>query len=231
MGVLLDNPIWSALTTDHAHLALGGDLARRYPADIGPLSGTPAQSEASYHALRPLAGPGGLVGLFLAEEPRLPDGWMQVRGGMLDQMVAEAPELFHSELNGRAQMRHLTPADAPAMVALAELTNPGPFRLRTIELGAFFGIVDGDRLLAMAGQRLRFPGFVEVSGVCTHPDARGRGYARLLMSRVMEEILREGRAPFLHTYAHNEAAIRVYRSLAFKRRRSFELAVLQAASV
>lgn len=228
---LLDNPIWSALTTDHAHLALGGDHARRYPAAIGPLSGIPAQTPESYDELRPLAGPGGLVGLFLTEAPRPPAGWTQVRGGALDQMVAPEPELFRGErsaLSGGAQMRQLTHADAPAMVELAELTEPGPFRLRTIELGAFFGILEGKRLLAMAGQRLRLPGFVEVSGVCTHPEARGRGYARMLMSRVIEEILREGRTPFLHTYAHNEAAIRVYRSLGFTRRRSFELAVVQA---
>lgn len=229
MTDLLDNPIWSALTTDHAHLALGGDRARRYPADIGPLSGISAETAASYDALRPLVGPEGLVGLFLKEEPSLPAGWALVRGGALDQMVAERPELVGAELSGSVPMRRLTAADAPAMVELAELTNPGPFRLRTIELGAFFGIVDGGRLLAMAGQRLRFPGFVEVSGVCTHPDGRRRGYARLLMSRVMEEILREGRTPFLHTWAHNEAAIRVYRSLGFLRRRSFELAVVQAA--
>ena len=226
MGALLDNPIWAALTTDHAHLALGGDLARRYPADVGPLSGISAETAASYDALRPLAGPGGLLGLFLREAPQLPERWTLVRGGALDQMVTERPELVDAEPG--VPIRRLTPDDAPAMVELAELTNPGPFRLRTIELGAFFGIVDGGRLLAMAGQRLRFPGFVEVSGVCTHPDARGRGYARLLMSRVMEEILRDGRTPFLHTYAHNEAAIRVYRSLGFVRRRSFELAVVQA---
>lgn len=232
---LLDNPIWGALTTDHAHLAIGGDRARRYPAEIGPLSGIPEQSGESYDALRPLAGPGGTLGLFLTESPRLPAGWTLVRGGLLDQMVADKPELFGAEqheafLSGGVEMRRLMPADAPAMVELAQLTEPGPFRLRTIELGAFFAIVEGGRLLAMAGQRLRLPGFVEVSGVCTHPEARGRGYARLLMWRVMEEILREGRTPFLHTYAHNAAAIRIYRSLGFARRRSFELAVVQAES-
>lgn len=230
---LLDNPIWSALTTDHADLALGSDRARRYPAEIGPLSGIPQQAEENYDALRPLAGPGGTLGLFLTEPARLPEGWMLVRGALLDQMVAEEPELFGggprgSEDSGNVQMRRLTPDDAPAMVELAELTRPGPFRLRTIALGLFFGILERGHLLAMAGQRLRMPGFVEVSGVCTHPEARGRGYARLLMSRVMEEILREGRTPFLHTYAHNEAAIRIYRSLGFTRRRSFELAVVQA---
>jgi GNAT superfamily N-acetyltransferase len=222
----LDNPIWSALTTDHAHFALGGDGARRYPAEIGPLSGMRAQTDSGYDALRPLAGSGGLVGLFLQEAPRPPAGWTLVRTGTIDQMVAERPALARGELTGNAKMRRLTAEDAPAMLALAELTEPGPFRLRTIELGMFFGILQAGRLLAMAGQRLRFPGFVEVSGVCTHPDARGRGYAALLMSRVMDEIVREGRKPFLHTFTANHGAIQIYRKLGFAYRRSFELAVV-----
>ena len=79
----------------------------------------------------------------------------------------------------------------------------------------------------MAGKRLHVPGYVEVSGVCTHPDARGRGYARLLMSCVMEEIIGAGETPFLHTFAGNHNAIRVYQDLGFTLRRSFELAVVQ----
>ena len=227
---LLDNPIWSALTTDHAHWAVGDALARRYPPEIGPLSGMAAQTEAGYAALRPLAGAGGLLGLFFTEAPRPAAGWTLVRGGLLDQMVAERPMLVRAEPGDGAALRALTAEDAPAMVELAELTEPGPFRLRTIELGKFFGVVEAGRLLAMAGQRLRLPGFVEVSGVCTHPEARGRKYAQMLMSRVMEEIVREGRTPFLHSYAHNEGAIRVYRKLGFVRRRSLELAVVQAGS-
>jgi predicted GNAT family acetyltransferase len=47
------------------------------------------------------------------------------------------------------------------------------------------------------------------------------------MSRVIEEILACGRVPFLHTFAGNDAAIRIYQSLGFLYRRSFELAVLR----
>jgi predicted GNAT family acetyltransferase len=79
----------------------------------------------------------------------------------------------------------------------------------------------------MAGQRLKVPGFVEVSAVCTGPEARGRGYAAALMSTVMEEIRAQGRTPFLHSYTHNANAIAVYRGLGFTRRRGFELAVLR----
>jgi predicted GNAT family acetyltransferase len=115
------------------------------------------------------------------------------------------------------------------MIELATLTEPGPFRERTIELGTFYGIVQGDRLLAMAGQRMRVPGFVEVSAVCTHPDARGRGYAGMLMSRVMRDILAEGATPFLHAYASNPA-VSLYRRLGFTQRRTFELAVIKQGS-
>jgi predicted GNAT family acetyltransferase len=124
-------------------------------------------------------------------------------------------------------MRLITQSDVPAMVELAKLTEPGPFRNRTHELGTFFGIFEGSRLVSMAGQRMRVPGFVEVSAVCTHPDARGRGYARTLMSAVMELILQDGDTPFLHSFADNHAAIRVYEAIGFRLRRNFHLAVLK----
>lgn len=223
---LLDNPIWSALTTEHAHLALGGEEARRYPRDIGPLSGMPTQSEAGYEALGPLAGPGGTVGLFFREGPRPPAGWTLVRGGKLHQMIASRP-LLSTDADADTVVRPLTPWEAPAMVALAELTKPGPFDRRTIELGSFLGVFEAGCLVAMAGTRLHVPGATEVSAVCTHPDARGRGYARLLMSRVIEEIVRAGRLAFLHTLADNHNAIRLYESLGFTVRQSFELAVVR----
>ncbi len=72
--------------------------------------------------------------------------------------------------------------DVPEMVALAELTKPGPFGTRTRELGEYLGIRKTKRLVAMAGERLHLPGYTEVSAVCTHPDFQGRGYARELMS-------------------------------------------------
>ena len=125
-----------------------------------------------------------------------------------------------------AALRRLGSADVTAMVELATLTEPGPFRERTIELGNFYGIFESGRLLAMAGQRMRVPGFVEVSAVCTHPDARGRGYAGALMSRVMRDIVGEGSTPFLHAFADNPA-VSLYRKLGFVQRRTFQLAVIK----
>jgi ribosomal protein S18 acetylase RimI-like enzyme len=227
-AALLNNPILNSLLTSHSGRALAYGRARRFPAEIGPLSGIPDQSEICYEDLRTLTGTGDLVALFLNEAPAPPAGWTLLRGGLLDQMVCTEPgKRAQRLLPLEATMRPLTAADAHAMMELAQLTEPGPFHARTIELGAFYGIFHGCRLVAMAGQRLSLPGFIEVSAVCTHSDVRGRGYAPALMSTVMDHIYAQGKTPMLHSFASNDAAIAVYRRLGFTWHRSFELAVLQ----
>jgi ribosomal protein S18 acetylase RimI-like enzyme len=224
---LLDNPILNALSTEHEGLAVKNGQVRRYPAAIGPLSGMPDQSEANYLSLRALAGPGGVVGLFLEEKPAPPAGWTLLRGGVLGQMICFEPVRNESSVADGVEVRRLTQDDVPAMMELAKLTEPGPFREKTSDLGLFLGIFEGKMLLAMVGQRMHLPQFVEVSAVCTHPDARGRGYARLLIQRVNAEIRERGKVPILHSFADNWPAIRVYESLGFTMRRTFELAILK----
>ena len=225
-SALLDNPIWNALTTDHAPLALGNGHARRYPAEIGPLSGIPNQSEASYASLASLAGQYPVV-LFSLDPIRPSPGWTELRAGDLVQMVRTVENSGIPGIHCGAELRQLTPADSPAMVELAELTEPGPFRLRTHELGVFYGIFENGRLVSMAGQRMRLPGFVEISAVCTHSEARGKGYARTLMLAVMNDIRGEGDTPFLHTWAFNDTAIRVYTALGFVLRHSMHVVALR----
>lgn len=225
---LLDDPIWNSLNTAHAHLALGNGLARRYPPAIGPLSGIADQSDSAFEALRALAGSAGIVALFLPEAPRPRPGWTIVREGPLTQMICvDPPATSPASLPAGATMRLLTAADATEMLSLAKLTEPGPFRERTHELGVFYGIFEQGRLVSMAGQRTRVPGFVEVSAVCTHPDARGKGYARTLMLAVMDEIRRENCTPYLHAWADNHSAIRVYRDLGYTHRHTLYVAALR----
>ncbi|HZB89700.1 MAG TPA: GNAT family N-acetyltransferase [Terracidiphilus sp.] len=225
---LLDDPLWNSLRTTHASLALVSGRARRYPPAIGPLSGLADQSDAAYEDLRALAGAGGIVVLFLRDAPIARAGWTLVREGPLAQMVCLEPSAATPvPLSEGAHMRLLTAADAPEMVALATLTEPGPFRERTHELGLFLGIFEGERLVSMAGQRTRSPGFVEVSAVCTHPDTRGKGYARTLMLAVMDDIRAGGDMPYLHAWADNHNAIRVYRDLGFTHRPGMYVAALR----
>src|ERR1700733_4555689 len=171
----LDRPVWSSLATRHARFAIGGDRARRFAPDVGPLAGTRDDEPDSLAALAELAVDGALL-LLQADAIRLPPSLSATSSAAGVQLVLDT--LVDVEPDPR--IVRLGAEDAPAMVALAELTKPGPFAPRTHELGEFCGVKEGGRLIAMAGERLSQPGFMEVSGVCTHPDARGRGLARSL---------------------------------------------------
>ncbi len=224
----LDNPIWSALNTEQGRFSFGNSHARRFLTEIGPLSATCDQTTESYDALRRLLEPHEMVVVFLEGPIEPPAGWSSPRSGRIDQMIllstsASEPDALPPE----ATLRRLTPADIPAMLELTALTEPGPFRQRTMELGAFWGIFHEDRLVSMAGQRLHLPQFIEISAVCTHPDARGRGYANQLLATVRNAILRRCKTPFLHVLSENDSAIRVYNALGFALRRSLHFAVLQ----
>jgi predicted GNAT family acetyltransferase len=121
----------------------------------------------------------------------------------------------------------LSAADVPEMMALTALTKPGPFHKRTHELGTYLGIRREGKLVAMAGERLKVPGFTEVSAVCTHPEHTGHGYARILMLEVMERIRSRGETPFLHVREDNVRAIALYERLGFSRRVLLHFAVLR----
>jgi predicted GNAT family acetyltransferase len=123
----------------------------------------------------------------------------------------------------------LSDADSPEMIELTALTKPGPFNTRTHELGTYLGIRRDQKLVAMAGERLKVPGHTEVSAVCTHPDHVGHGYARILMTEVMRRIRDRGETPFLHVREDNARAIELYRRLGFSRRVIVHLAVLRKA--
>ena len=118
----------------------------------------------------------------------------------------------------------LGPEEASEMRALAHLTEPGPFEARTHELGSFYGIKVEGQLAAMAGERLKQPGYTEISGVCTHPDFRGQGYARALCALVTARIAERGDTPYLHSVAENRAARKLYESLGFRVRSEMDCA-------
>jgi ribosomal protein S18 acetylase RimI-like enzyme len=219
---MLDNPIWTALSTRQAYIAKGGGWARRFPPEITALAGFPEPSLQAYAALSKLADRTPAA-LFLAEPPNVPEGWSRLLDTALVQMVFE---------NGvAASPRHewveLTADDVPEMVPLAELTQPGPFGARTYQLGTYLGIRRNGKLVAMAGERLCVPGYVEISAVCTHPDHVGKGYAASLMSVLIEKLRRQGEIPFLHVRAQNARAIALYERLGFRTRFQFHLAVVQ----
>jgi predicted GNAT family acetyltransferase len=219
----LDNPIWHALTSTHAHLAEGDGLARRYPLHLAPFAAVREQTPEGFASLARALHPEGMAALFITPlEPALP-GWTHLRTFEVVQMTCEnlvpTPE---------PEMIELETQDVPEMLELIRLTEPGPFKDRAKELGKFYGVRQNGKLVAMAGERIRLTGFTEISAVCTHPDFQRRGLARGLTHRLAREILARGEVPFLHVFAGNSNAIRAYESLGFQRRQTFTGVVIKA---
>lgn len=216
-GHVLDRPVWNALSTRQAELALGGEHARRFVPSIGPLAGTRDDAPESLAELAELVPPDAPLLLLQADPIALPPQLHATTTADGVQMVAH--DLSRGAATARdTRIERLDERDFPEMLALATLTKPGPFAARTPSLGAFWGVRDAGVLVAMAGERMRHDGFTEVSGVCTHPSARGRGLARELSALVAARILERGETPYLHAYAANTAAIRLYESLGFRLR-------------
>jgi predicted GNAT family acetyltransferase len=220
----LDRPVWSALTSRQAHLALG-EKGRflRFPADIEPFGATLDNNPDQVAGLAAMMALDGHVALFEVDKVARPKGFISMITAVCHQMTAERLEEPADSLDVVA----LTDSDAPDMRALAELTQPGPFHVRTHQLGGFIGVRKNGQLIAMAGERLKVPGFTEISAVCTHPDARGRGLAGALMRRVAAGIVARGEQIFLHVYPHNKGAIALYRKLGLHHRADLELHVLR----
>jgi predicted GNAT family acetyltransferase len=220
----LDRPVWNALTTRQAHLALGdAAIAVRFPADIEPFGGAITNTAENLAALGALMPKDGAVATVERGGIATPPGFVT----LIDEPIHQMTAARIADPEPDPAIIPLGDADAVEMRALAELTQPGPFYARTHTLGDFVGIREKGRLIAMAGERLRVPGFTEISAVCTHPDARGRGLAAKLMRVVAAKIAARDEALFLHVYPHNKAAIAVYEKLGFRHRADVQLTVFR----
>lgn len=212
-ATLLDNAFWHALIGPQTALAVRSGGAARYVPEVAPFAAVARYGEG-WDDLRALCRPGEGFALLSSAPPAVPDDFSLVNVVPVVQMVLD--ELRPA---GGAAVVPLGPDDADEMIALVRLTRPGPFRPRTVELGGYVGVRDAEgRLVAMAGERARPPGFAEVSAVCVHPEARGRGYAAAVCTRVVSGILERGERPFLHVSPDNAGARRLYAGLGFAER-------------
>jgi ribosomal protein S18 acetylase RimI-like enzyme len=235
---VLDNPVWHALTGPQRALGRTTELTGRFDSDVAPfgalLSG--AVTDSVWEDLAQLVGPNGTVSL-TGDPPDPPPGWTVIARFVGVQMVGDDVRIPGMDVGssppGSAESvlpvpMPLGPVDAPEMLALVEVTQPGPFERRTVEFGGYLGIRIGGRLVAMAGERLRPPGYAEISAVATDPNYQRRGLARHLVLTVAEGIVRRGDIPFLHASTTNTGAIRLYESLGFTIRRPVVFLLLEA---
>ena len=220
----LDNPFWSALCSRHAGIAHRvGELAR-YPAEFGPFLGVAHAGIEAAEALDALVAPGESVYL-LGVAPRAPDGWRLQAFRDLAQMVRTEPV----EMEDGPDIVPLSSAHRTDVLALTALVYPHYFRPRTMEMGRYFGIYIDGRLAAMAGERLATSAFQEVSAICTHPDFNGRGYARRITAMLTNDILAQGRTPYLHVSHENPRAKNMYERMGYRLRRDIPFWSLQRA--
>jgi len=211
---VLDNAVWHSLAGAHRSFAEQVGAAARYDPDVSVFAALGDDTATGWRDLEAVVGSSGIAVLFRAEIPEPPTRWTRLDGGRGHQMVLG--ELAPVDI---PDARPLEVDDVGEMLALVELTKPGPFSVRTIQLGGYVGVFDGGQLVAMAGERLAPPGFREISAVCTHPDFRGRGLAAGLTALVAHRILERGERPFLHHASDNDPARRVYEALGFEFRR------------
>lgn len=220
----LENVIWHALTTRQAHFAEACGEARRFMREVTLLSAFPEPSDQGYESLAELVGLGGTAALFLDDPYPGRSGWEIIATAPLLQMISEngGPPPHSSD-----EMIELGPQDSAEMIELTALTKPGPFGRRTHELGNYVGIRKDGKLVAMSGERLKVPGYTEVSAVCTHPEHTGKGYAAALMLEIVCRIRQRGETPFLHVRGDNARAIALYEHLGFRTRKRGYYAVLR----
>lgn len=221
----LDNLVWHALSTVHARFSRSNELARVYDPDVSQFVAIRQQSAEAWSALAVLVGPAATVIMGRPDPVEPSPGWDRLGGLFGHQMVLDSlgprPELS-------ATIEALSEEHVPQIIELVELTQPGPFRPRTTELGNYYGVFDEGQLVAMAGERLQTPSFAEVSAVCTHPSARGRGLAAALTHHVATGIVDRGAIPVLHVAEANENARRVYTRLGFVVSRRLEFVGLRS---
>jgi ribosomal protein S18 acetylase RimI-like enzyme len=210
----LDNPVWHALSGPHQHLADRHGRAVRYRREVAPFAALPDRpGTRDWADLAALVGSGSLAVLFRDQVER-PSGWQEVFRMRALQMVGAAVEGCPA---GEAE--ELGSGDVEQARALVELTDPGPFAVRTMDMGIYLGVRHRRRLVALAGERMHLSGHHEISLVCTHPEHRCRGLGTALVLDLVARIRGRGDVPFLHVLEGNDPAIRLYAALGFEERR------------
>lgn len=211
----LDNPAWWALTGLQHQFAIGTTHIKRYQRGILPFAAYEQGTPESINALDTWLEAGETFYL-IGELPPLPSHWTMIKELPCVQMIIEMAVTIAEDA---ASIYHLTASHSTDMFNLINKVQPGYYEPDTHRLGNYYGIFQQDKLIAIAGERMRLEQLTEISGICTDPGYTGRKYAQHLIAHLCNTNLALGKIPFLHVLQTNERAIRLYEYMGFKQRR------------
>lgn len=211
---MLVNPVLHALETRQRQFAVFAGDAAKYQTGVAPFAAVRQREDEAMRALSSLLTPGETVYMMGAEPLVVPGLVFKGTLAGVQMMFPEDADLPGAGA-GSVEVLKLSCENAAEMVALTEVAFPGYFRIRTCEMGTYYGVRGNGRLVAMAGERMAFDRYKEISGVCTHPEHRGKGYAAALITQLLADHRRDGWLSCLHTGAANRRAIDLYQRLGF----------------
>lgn len=227
-ALLFPNAPLESLNSALAHLALRRGLALKFPRDVTPFAALLENSPAALTDLHSLLEPSESTWIVAFNPP--PSAPSITIGGPYAVRQFEWPsDAPLPALSPSLSIEPLTCANAPEMVSLTDVAFPGFFRIRTCEMGPYFGIRrsaagnNAGRLIAMCGERMNIRGHREISGLCTLPELRGRGYAPALLVHLLHHHRAIGFGSYLHVASDNATAIALYHRLGFHPRGQFPL--------
>jgi GNAT superfamily N-acetyltransferase len=209
----LDNPVWHSLNETHAPFSITYNNLKCYSPDYCPFGGY----EPGINISNFLEAYSTLIDNFfiVGEKPFFPPTLeLKCELVCLQMVIDKQPAGLLNE-----KILRLNGAHEQDLFELVNLVQPGYFRHKTVLLGDYYGIFKNGQLISVTGERMRMNGFTEVSAVVTHPGHVGRGYAKQLITFVVNKVLEENKRPFLHVAETNNPAIHLYQKMGFSTRR------------
>lgn len=212
----LDNPAWWALTGVQQSFAIGTKHVKRYQRGTLPFAAYDLETKESITVLDEFL-EAGEVFFLIGELPPLPAHWTLLKelpcAQMINQAAVTPPE-------GEISIAHLTEVYSNEMYNLIQKVQPGYYEHNTHRLGSYYGIWQQDKLVAIAGERMRLEELTEISAICTDPEYTGRKYAQHLIAHLCNTNLTQGNISFLHVLETNQRAIGLYEYIGFTKRRT-----------
>ncbi|WP_456314882.1 GNAT family N-acetyltransferase [Pseudomonas shirazensis] len=213
----LDNPVWNSLSETHSTFAIDYGNSKFYNPDYCLFGGF-IELKSTPNAIEQYA---ALTENFfvVGEKPEISGSLKIAKELVCLQMIIRKKIQFSVDL----EIVKLTQNHNEALCSLVNLVQPGYFKNKTPLLGDYFGIFKENQLVAITGERMKMNNFTEVSAIVTHPDHTGKGYAKQLITNVVNAIFDQNKTPYLHVLESNIGAIKLYEKLGFVTRRKMRL--------